>query len=82
MCAAEIKKQMKWQPSCKKASTKWRHTGIVPHKDVFYKLFEFEKPITKHHIARFLVASNKQRSRRGVVVVKHPILGHSFDTIV
>ncbi|KAI4725386.1 hypothetical protein E4T49_06855 [Aureobasidium sp. EXF-10728] len=44
VCAAEIKKQMKWQPSCKKGSTKWSYTGIVPHEDVFYKLFGFEKP--------------------------------------
>ncbi|CAD0091866.1 unnamed protein product [Aureobasidium vineae] len=42
VCAAEIKKQMKWQPSCK-GSTKWSYTGIVPHEDVFYKLFGFEK---------------------------------------
>lgn len=35
---------MKWQPSCKKGNTKWSYTGIVPHEDVFYKLFEFEKP--------------------------------------
>ncbi|KAI4738050.1 hypothetical protein E4T50_11489 [Aureobasidium sp. EXF-12298] len=44
VCAAEIKKQMKWQPSCKKGSTKRSYTGIVPHEDVFYKLFGFEKP--------------------------------------
>jgi hypothetical protein len=44
VCAAEIKKQMKWQPSCKKGSTKWSYIGIVPHEDVFYKLFGFEKP--------------------------------------
>lgn len=44
MCAAEIKKQMKWQPSCKTGTTKWSYTGIVPHEDVFYKLFGFEKP--------------------------------------
>jgi len=35
---------MKWQPSCKKGNTKWSYTGIVPHEDVFYKLFGFEKP--------------------------------------
>ncbi|KAI5239060.1 hypothetical protein E4T42_08821 [Aureobasidium subglaciale] len=44
VCAAEIKKQMKWQPSCKTGTTKWSYTGIVPHEDVFYKLFGFEKP--------------------------------------
>ncbi|KAH0362297.1 hypothetical protein KCU65_g8101, partial [Aureobasidium melanogenum] len=27
-----------------KGSTKWSYTGIVPHEDVFYKLFGFEKP--------------------------------------
>ncbi|KAG9550876.1 hypothetical protein KCU79_g13607, partial [Aureobasidium melanogenum] len=42
--SAETKKQMKWQPSCKKGSTKWSCTGIMPHEDVFYKLFELEKP--------------------------------------
>ncbi|THY79533.1 hypothetical protein D6C94_00417 [Aureobasidium pullulans] len=25
-------------------TTKWSYTGIVPHEDVFYKLFGFEKP--------------------------------------
>ena len=44
VCAAEIKKQMKWQPSCKTGTTKWSYIGIVPHEDVFYKLFGFEKP--------------------------------------
>ncbi|KAH0349048.1 hypothetical protein KCU83_g5621, partial [Aureobasidium melanogenum] len=42
--SSETKKQMKWQPSCKKGSTKWSCTGIMPHEDVFYKLFELEKP--------------------------------------
>ncbi|KAI4841717.1 hypothetical protein E4T44_07724, partial [Aureobasidium sp. EXF-8845] len=44
VCSTEIRKQMKWQPSCKKGSTKWSYTGIVPHEDVFYKLFRLEKP--------------------------------------
>ncbi|KAK6409588.1 hypothetical protein LTR81_016128 [Elasticomyces elasticus] len=44
VCRAEIKKQMKWQPSCKQGSTKWSYNGLVPHEDVFYKLFRFEKP--------------------------------------
>jgi hypothetical protein len=44
VCSTEIRKQMKWQPSCKKGSTKWSYTGIVPHEDVFYKLFRMEKP--------------------------------------
>lgn len=41
---AGIKKQMKWQPSCKTGKTKWSYAGMVPHEDVFYKLFGFEKP--------------------------------------
>jgi len=44
VCSKEIKKQMKWQPSCKQGKTRWDYTGIVPHEDVFYKLFGFEKP--------------------------------------
>lgn len=44
VCAAEIKKQMKWQPSCKTGTTKWSYTAKVPHEDVFYRLFGFEKP--------------------------------------
>ncbi|KAI4841821.1 hypothetical protein E4T44_07666 [Aureobasidium sp. EXF-8845] len=44
VCSTEIRKQMKWQPSCKKGSAKWSFTGIVPHEDVFYKLFRLEKP--------------------------------------
>ncbi|TKA70635.1 hypothetical protein B0A55_05749 [Friedmanniomyces simplex] len=44
VCRAEIKKQMKWQPSCKAGTTKWSYTGLAPHEDVFYKLFQFEKP--------------------------------------
>ncbi|KAK5693015.1 hypothetical protein LTR97_010491 [Elasticomyces elasticus] len=35
---------MKWQPSCKQGTTKWSYNGLVPHEDVFYKLFRFEKP--------------------------------------
>lgn len=35
---------MKWQPTCKTGTTKWSYTGLVPHEDVFYKLFGFEKP--------------------------------------
>lgn len=35
---------MKYSPSCKKGNAKWSYTGIVPHEDVFYKLFGFEKP--------------------------------------
>jgi hypothetical protein len=44
VCSTEIRKQMKWQPSCKKGSTKWSYSGMVPHEDVFYKLFRLEKP--------------------------------------
>ena len=32
ICSKEIKKQMKWQPSCKKGSTKWSYTGVVRTK--------------------------------------------------
>ncbi|KAI4741603.1 hypothetical protein E4T50_07984 [Aureobasidium sp. EXF-12298] len=44
VCSTEIRKQMKYSPSCKKGNAKWSYTGIVPHEDVFYKLFGFEKP--------------------------------------
>jgi len=44
ICITEIKKQMKWQPSCKTGKTKWSYTGMVPHEDVSYKLFRFEQP--------------------------------------
>ncbi|KAK4507722.1 hypothetical protein PRZ48_001457 [Zasmidium cellare] len=38
----EVKKQMKWQPSCKRGSTKWSYKGMVPNVDVFNKVFEIE----------------------------------------
>lgn len=44
LAVAAIKKQMKWQPTCKTGTTKWVYEGMVPHEDVFYKLFDFEKP--------------------------------------
>ncbi|KAK0257554.1 hypothetical protein LTS09_007601 [Friedmanniomyces endolithicus] len=44
ICKAGIERQLKWQPSCKAGTTKWSYTGLVPHEDVFYKLFQFEKP--------------------------------------
>ncbi|GAA6004839.1 uncharacterized protein JCM10292_002535 [Rhodotorula paludigena] len=42
-----IKSSMKWQPTCKKGTTKWSYTGVVPRHDVFYTLFGFEEPKTK-----------------------------------
>ncbi|KAK5945365.1 hypothetical protein PMZ80_002570 [Knufia obscura] len=41
--AREIKKQMKWQPSCKTGMTKWSYSSAVAHEDVFYKAFRIEK---------------------------------------
>ena len=38
ICGKEIKKQMKWQPPCKKGTTKWSYTGVVPTQDVFRKV--------------------------------------------
>lgn len=35
----EIKKQMKWQPSCKTGKTKWSYKGMVPCQEVFDKIF-------------------------------------------
>lgn len=35
------------QPTCKKGTTKWSYTGVVPRHDVFYTLFGFEEPKTK-----------------------------------
>jgi len=55
ICANEIKKQMKWQPSCKKGNTKWSYTGVVPTQQVFYKLFGFpmdSKPWKQRKIPR------------------------------
>ncbi|ODN99231.1 hypothetical protein I350_07390 [Cryptococcus amylolentus CBS 6273] len=44
ICSAGIRKQMKWQPSCKKGSAKWAYEGSVAHPDVFYTAFALEKP--------------------------------------
>jgi hypothetical protein len=35
----EVKKQMKWQPSCKTGGTRWSYKGIVPCQEVFDKIF-------------------------------------------
>ena len=43
LCAKEIKKQMKWQPSCKQGTTKWSYTGIVPNPEVFREMMGEEK---------------------------------------
>lgn len=43
ICHKEIKKQMKWQPSCKQGTTKWSYTGVVPNAEVFNKVFEIEE---------------------------------------
>ena len=51
----EIKKQMKWQPSCKQGLTKWSYTGVVPHEDVFKKMFAVgakDKPWKQKKISR------------------------------
>ncbi|GAA6036883.1 hypothetical protein JCM8097_006332 [Rhodosporidiobolus ruineniae] len=42
-----IKSAMKWQPSCKKGSTRWSYEGVVPSHAVFYKLFNFPVPTKK-----------------------------------
>ncbi|KAG6988890.1 hypothetical protein G7Y79_00068g095890 [Physcia stellaris] len=36
--AKAIKKQMKWQPSCKRGTTKWSHAGVAPNPQVFFKM--------------------------------------------
>ena len=38
----EIKKQMKWQPSCKRGSSKWSYTATVPDAAVLFALFNLE----------------------------------------
>ncbi|CAK4031438.1 Hypothetical predicted protein [Lecanosticta acicola] len=43
ICRKEIKKQMKWQPSCKRGSTKWSYQGIVPNVEVFNKMFNIDE---------------------------------------
>ena len=41
--AKDIKKQMKWQPSCRTGTTKWSYSSAVAHEDVFYRAFRIEK---------------------------------------
>ncbi|CAF9925754.1 MAG: hypothetical protein HETSPECPRED_005922 [Heterodermia speciosa] len=36
--AKAIKKQMKWQPSCKRGTTKWSHTGVALNAQVFFSM--------------------------------------------
>ena len=38
----EIKKQMKWQPSCKRGSSKWSYTATVPDPAILFALFNLE----------------------------------------
>ncbi|MCJ1264624.1 hypothetical protein MMC22_004498 [Lobaria immixta] len=38
MCARGIKKQMKWQPSCKNGTTRWSFSGVSPSTEVFFKM--------------------------------------------
>lgn len=38
MCAKGIKKQMKWQPSCKNGTTRWSFSGVSPSPEVFFKM--------------------------------------------
>ena len=35
----EIKKQMKWVPSCKRGSAKWSYTATVPSEAIFHAMF-------------------------------------------
>jgi hypothetical protein len=42
LCAKGIKKQMKWQPSCKQGRTKWSYEGVAPNREVFCSMFSFE----------------------------------------
>ena len=46
ICRKEIKKQMKWQPSCKTGTTKWSYTGIVPTYEVFREMIN-EQPFAR-----------------------------------
>lgn len=53
LCVKGVKKQMKWQPSCKNGTTKWSFEGIVPNQDVFYAMFGFSdvKPFKLKKVA-------------------------------
>ncbi|KAJ9605823.1 hypothetical protein H2200_009672 [Cladophialophora chaetospira] len=37
-----IQRQMKWQPSCKKGSTKWSFEAVAPNKDVFLSMLDLD----------------------------------------
>ncbi|KAF8849374.1 hypothetical protein BDZ45DRAFT_810028 [Acephala macrosclerotiorum] len=43
MMADGIKKQMKWQPSCKTGGKRWTYEGMVPSLAVFYALFNLKE---------------------------------------
>ena len=43
MAHSAIRKQMKWQPSCRRGSSRWSYESVVPHEDVFFAAFELEK---------------------------------------
>jgi hypothetical protein len=45
ICGKEIKKEMKWQPSCKRGTTKWSYTGVVPTQDVFREVIHEDKNV-------------------------------------
>ncbi|KAF4634149.1 hypothetical protein G7Y89_g3965 [Cudoniella acicularis] len=44
MMSSGIKKQMKWQPSCKTGGKQWTYSAMVPSEAVFYKLFNMQEP--------------------------------------
>ncbi|KAI0384393.1 hypothetical protein F5Y04DRAFT_277766 [Hypomontagnella monticulosa] len=38
----QIKKQMKWTPSCRYGSARWSYTSSVPNPAVFFRMFRLE----------------------------------------
>lgn len=43
ICHKKIGKQMKWQPSCKKGSSRWSYECVVPSTEVFNQVFRVEE---------------------------------------
>lgn len=42
ICQKEVKKQLKWVPSCKKGTARWSYTAAVPVRDVYIKMFDLD----------------------------------------
>lgn len=43
----QIKRQMKWTPSCRVGAARWSYTSSVPNPDVFFRAFRLEPVNTK-----------------------------------